>query len=104
MVTEQIIAAAERAAAAGATPQPPANNAGVGEISRLGAAAQLYAVKTKCDCPSCQALRKMADLTMAAVMEISLEKAAAEPEPAAAAAEIPAPEVPADARGDDPPA
>jgi len=102
MVTEKIIEAAGRAAAAGVTPEAPFRNGPPNEVARLGAAAQLYAVKTKCDCPSCQALRKMADITMSAVLEAGLEAAAAEPVPAAAAAEIPAPEVTEDAPRNDP--
>jgi len=102
MVTQQLIEAAGRAADAGVAPKPAANSAGGGEIARLGAAAQLYAVKTKCDCPSCQALRKMADLTMAAILEVSLEQAAAEP-PAAAEPAPPTEALEAsDAPGDDP--
>ena len=46
MVSEQMIEAAGRAAAAGLTPGPPPTNSDRGEIARLGAAAQLYAVKT----------------------------------------------------------
>jgi hypothetical protein len=79
MVTEQLMDAAGRAAAASGIPKRTLENADRGEIARLGAAAQLYAVKTKCDCPSCQALRKMADLTMAAILETSLEEVAAAP-------------------------
>jgi hypothetical protein len=104
MVTEQIIAAAGRAAAAAGTPGPGPNNTGASELSRLGAAAQLYAVKTNCTCPSCQALRKMADLTMSAVLEVSLEQAAAGPAEDAPAPQPITGEVIAGAPGDDPPA
>ena len=104
MVSEQMIEAAGRAAAAGLTPGPPPTNSDRGEIARLGAAAQLYAVKTNCACSSCQALRKMADLTMSAVLVAGLEQAAAGP----AAVDAEAPPVvaleTADAPGEDPPA
>ena len=102
MVTEQFTEAAARAAAAGVTPSPGANNKGGGEIARLGAAAQLYAVKTKCNCPACQALRKMADMTMSVILEVSLEQAAAEPAGEASSPEPATGEGIADAPGDDP--
>lgn len=102
MVTEQIIEAAGRAGAAGVVPDPSLRSGPPSEAARLGAAAQLFAVKTNCPCSSCQALRKMADITMSAILEISLEAAAAAPVEVPTEAAPITEEAPADAPGDDP--
>lgn len=102
MVMDQMVKAAGLAAEAGARGQGAAANGAQGEMARLGMAAQLYAVKTRCECPSCQALRKMADITM----ELSLEAGVASleaGEPPAPPPDTPAPpEEPVRAESDDP--
>lgn len=104
MVTEQVLQAAANLADAGIDPKAPFRDGPPSEVARLGAAAQLFAVKTKCPCSACQALRKMADVTMSAVLEAGLEAVAAEPEPEPEPDGVRHPEVAHDAQGHDPPA